>query len=428
MKVTLSILFALATLATCNNKPSLSVTANKKLQALLDNKEYFKLETQVKLYNDNLGDEKKLYYASFIDNVFNRNVDCINDVDRLLKNFPDQLPDSVKANMRRLQSDSYFKTYQYAKAAQTDSSTLKLYSKVLPNDYIEDLKKQILLRGALKNIAPQQTIIKNNTSIPWSHNKLGLIEIPVKCDSTVYNAVFDTRANISAITKTYAKKLGLHMLDVSFDESSGETGLKFKTSEGIADSLYISGILVKNVVFEVMPDSVLYFSGNKFQLNMIIGYPVIEQFGEIHIFKDGKITIPLIPAKSDLHNFALDGLDPIVALKKGNDTLDFQFDTGASSSLFYVSYLNKYKTEVIESGKKKMLGFYGAGGSQKKEAYVLSKINLTLGNKTVTVEGVDVLQQKIIPNEKFYGNIGQDFTKNFNEIIYNFKYMYIKGN
>jgi len=33
-----------------------------------------------------------------------------------------------------------------------------------------------------------------------------------------------------------------------------------------------------------------------------------------------------------------------------------------------VSYLNKYKTEVIESGKKKMLGFYGAGGSQKKRS------------------------------------------------------------
>src|SRR5882757_95040 len=365
MKVTLSILLLLATLAACNNKPSLSAAAAKKLQGLLDNKEYFKLETQAKLYKDSLGDEKKLYYASFIDNVFNRNIDCINNVERLLKNFPDQLPDSVKANMRRLQSDSYFKTYQYAKAAQTDSNTLKLYSKTLSKDDIEDLKKQILLRGALKNIAPQQTIIKSNTSIPWSHNKLGLIEIPVKCSSTVYNAVFDTRANISAITKTYAKKLGLHMLNVSFDESSGETGLKFKTSEGVADSIDIGGILIRNVVFEVMPDSVLYISAAKFQLNMIIGYPVIEQFGEVHIYKNGKMTIPLMPAKSNLHNFALDGLDPIVALKKDNDTLDFHFDTGASSSLFYVSYLNKYKTDIIKSAKKKTVGFFGAGGSQK---------------------------------------------------------------
>jgi len=427
MKITLSILFTLAILTACNNKASLSSAATKKLQSLLDNKEYFKLETQVNLYNDSLSQEKKLYYTSIIDNVFNRNIDCINDVDRLLKNFSDQLPDSIKVNMRRLQSDSYFKTYQYAKAAQTDSSILKLYSKASKDD-IEDLKKQILLHDALKNIAPQQMIIKSNTSMPWSHNKLGLVEIPVKFDTTIYNAVFDTRANISAITKTYAKKLSLHMLSVSFDESSGETGLKFKTSEGIADSLYIGNILVKNVVFEVMPDSVLYFPSAKFQLNIIIGYPVIEQFGEVHIYKNGKMSIPLTPAKSNLHNFALDGLDPIVALKKDNDTLDFQFDTGASSSLFYVSYLNKYKTEVIRSGKKKTVGFFGAGGSQKKEVYILPEINLTLGNKTVPVDNVDVLQQKIIPNEKFYGNIGQDFIRNFNEIIYNFKYMYINGN
>jgi hypothetical protein len=122
MKVRLSILFALATLTACNNKPSMSATASKKLQSLLDNKEYFKLETQVKLYNDSLGDDRKLYYASFIDNVFNRNIDCINDVDRLLKNFSGQLPDSDKADMRRLQSDSYFKIYQYAKAAQTETN------------------------------------------------------------------------------------------------------------------------------------------------------------------------------------------------------------------------------------------------------------------------------------------------------------------
>ncbi|EHQ30662.1 retropepsin-like aspartic protease [Mucilaginibacter paludis] len=428
MKATLSILLLLVTLAAYNHKPSLSAAAAKKLQNLLDNKEYFKLEAQTKLYKDSLDEEKNLYYSSIIDNVFNRNIDCINDVNRLLINFSDQLPDSVKVNMRRLQSDSYFKTYQYAKAAQTDSTTLKLYSKSLSKDVIEDLKKQILIRNALKDTPRQQSIIKRNTLLSWSHNKLGLIEIPVKCSSIVYNAVFDTRANISAITKTYAKKLGLHMLNVSFDESSGETGLKFKTTEGVADSIDIGGILIKNVVFEIMPDSVLYISAAKFQLNIIIGYPVIEQFGEVHIYNNGKMTIPLIPTKGNLHNFALDGLDPIVALKKGNDTLAFHFDTGASSSLFYVSYFNKYKTDIIKSAKKKTVGFFGAGGSQKKEVYVLPQINLTLGNKTVTMNGVDVLQQKIVPNEKFYGNIGQDFTKNFIEIIYNFKYMYVNGN
>lgn len=412
----------------CHNNAPLSKAAEKKLQTLLDNKEYFKLETQVKLYNDSLSDEKKLYYTAYLDNVFNHNIDCINAVDSLINNFAAQLPDSVKAEMRLLQSDSYFKTYQYAKAAQADSTILKLYAKALHKDHIDDIKNDLLLRGVLKNTAPQHTIIKNNTSIPWVHDRLGLIEIPVKCNSAVYNGIFDTRANISTITKTYAAKLGLHILNVSYDEGSGATGIKFKTGMGMADSLYIGDILVKNVVFQVMPDPILYIAPVKFQLNMIIGYPVIEQLGEVHIYKNGKMTIPVTPAKSSLHNFALDGLDPVIALKVGNDTLDFQFDSGASSSMFYVSYLNKYKADIIKTAKKKMVGFGGAGGSQKKEVYVLPKINFTLGDKTVTVDSVDVLQQKIVPDEKFYGNIGQDFTNSFNEIIYNFKYMYIKGN
>jgi len=177
-----------------------------------------------------------------------------------------------------------------------------------------------------------------------------------------------------------------------------------------------------------MTDSILYLAVVKFQLNIIIGFPVIEQLGEVHIFRNGKMTIPLTPTMSDLHNFVIDGLDPIIELKKGNDTLDFQFDSGASSSMLYVSYLNKYKSDVIRTAKKKTVGFGGAGGSQKKKVYVLPKISLTLGNKTVTVDSVDILQQKIVPDERFYGNIGQDFTSKFNEMIYNFKYMYIKGN
>ena len=57
----------------------------------------------------------------------------------------------------------------------------------------------------------------------------------------------------------------------------------------------------------------------------------------------------------------------------------------------------------------------------------MPKLDLVLGNKTITIDSVSVLTKRIVSNEKFYGNIGQDFTNQFNEVIYNFKYMYIKG-
>ena len=423
----LSTIITLFLLTACNTKKPLSAAGTKTLHTLLDDDDYFKLESKLKLYNDSLSDDKRLYFKSYVDNAFNRNMDCIADVDSLLKNYAANFPDSVKTALRRLQSDSYFKTYQYAKAAQSDSAVLKQYAKSLHKEDADDIKNDLLMRGALKNVAPQQTIIPNNTTIQYTRDKLGLIEIPVKCSNMIYNGIFDTRANVSTITKTYAAKLGLHILPVTYNESSGATGIVFKTGLGIADELNIGGIVVKNVVFQVTPDSILYIAPVKFQLNMIIGFPVIEQMKEVDIYKDGHMVVPQIPAQSDLHNFALNGLDPIISLKKGNDTLTFNFDSGASGSDFYVAYFNKYKADVLKNGIKKTMGFGGAGGAQKKTVYVLPKVSLTTGGQTVTVDSISVLDTKISPDEKLYGNIGQDFTNKFNEVIYNFKYMYMKG-
>ncbi|HEY4323011.1 MAG TPA: retropepsin-like aspartic protease [Mucilaginibacter sp.] len=402
-------------------------TAVARLKYLLDQKEYFKLEARFKIDAANIDDKNRLFFKSYIDNAFNRNLECIKDVDSLLKINTYELRDSEKVNLNRLQGDSYFKTFQYSKAAQNDSNVLKLYSNALSKDDVDDIKNDLIIRTALKKEAPQQTIIKNNSLLRWMKDELGLVEIPIISQSQTFSCIFDTRANISSITRTYAKKLGLRILNATYDEGSGITGIKFKTGIGIADSLFIGDIKVKNAVFQVMPDSILYFASVPFQINIIIGFPIIEQLQEVHIFKDGRMTIPLTPAKSDLHNFALDGLDPVISLKSGNDTLSFHFDSGASSSDLYSAYFEKYKKRILKTGVKKTVGFGGAGGMQKKEVYVLPNFDVTLGNKSVTVDSITVITKKIYPKEKFYGNIGQDFTNKFSEVIYNFKDMYIKG-
>ncbi|MDO3640392.1 retropepsin-like aspartic protease [Mucilaginibacter sp. L3T2-6] len=398
----------------------------KHLQSLLSQNEYFKLDAAFKSAVDKLSDADRLYFRAYLDNAFNRNEDCIRNVDSLIQ-LSARLPDTTKAALKRLQDDSYFKTFQYAKAARCDSDILKNYSHVLKKDVVDDIKNDLIIRAGLKNVPAQQTLIKTNTTISWKRDKIGLVNIPVTTHAQTVDAIFDTRANISSITQSYAKKLGLHMLDVTYNEGSGATGIQFKTGMGIADSLYIGDILVKNAVFQVMPDSILYIAPIKFQLNIIVGFPVIEQLQEVHIFKDGKMTIPLTPQKDNLHNFALNGLDPVIALQSGPDTLSFHFDSGASSSMLYESYFKKNKQEVLKAGFRKTVGFGGAGGTQKKEVWVLPKLNLRVGGRTVVIDSVSVLTKPIYPGEKFYGNIGQDFTGKFSELVYNFKFMYIKG-
>jgi len=401
---------------------------NKQLRELLDQKEYFRLETKLNILKDSIDNRQRLYFQAFVNNAFNRNEESIRDIDTLFKNYFSAITDSAKAALSLLQDDDYFKLYQYAKAAQSINTVLDNYVGVLDSEKISDIKNDLLIRNALQNIPPQEAIIRDSTVIHWKKDRIGLFEIPIKSKAKTYDCIFDTRANISSISQTYAAKLGLKMLDVSYEEGSGMTGIRFKTGLGIADSIYIGDILVRNVVFQVMPDSVLYLAPVKFSLNIIIGSPVIEALKEVHIYKDGRMLIPLIPLKKALHNFALDRLDPVISLKTDDDTLCFHLDMGASTTDLYYAYFEKHKSKILKEGIIKTIQIGGAGGIQKKDVYILPEFNVYLENKKITIDSVAVHTEKIYPGEKYYGNIGQDFAGKFNELILNFIDMYISAN
>ncbi|HUZ61145.1 MAG TPA: aspartyl protease family protein [Hanamia sp.] len=428
MKLTLLFYLLCLLLVSCsgNNsrKEAREHLISKQLQTLLDKGEYFKLESDLSFYKDSVDADDELYFQAFVNNSFNRNQEAMHDIDTLLKNAITS--DSIKSKLYMLLSDCYFKTFQYSKAAHNDSVLIKRFYQFMDSSKVADIKNDLIRYDALKDIPPQKTEIHGNTIIKWVKDRIGLIEIPVKCKDQMYHGIFDTRANISSISKTYADKLGLKMLNVSYDEGSGITGIQFKTGLGIADSLYIGNILVRNAVFQVMPDSILYLAPIKFAINMIIGFPIIEQLKEIHIFKNGQMLIPKYQTKSALHNLALDQLDPVISLKTDEDSLCFYLDTGAGNSVLYASYFNKYQSKIIEHLHKKIIQFGGAGGVKKKETYVLDSLQLWLDNKKVTLDSVDILSQKIYPGEKFYGNLGQDFTSRFNEFVLNFGYMYVE--
>ena len=413
-------------LASCSRFSS--IQKEKELQSLLDKKEYFRLRTALLQEGDEISDEKKIYFRAFVRNAFNENHQSAEDIEALLTQYASSFNDSIRANLLETQSDNYFKTFEYAKSARADSELLKHYQHILDSERVSDIKNDLVVRNALVNIPPQQVSITGSDTINWTKDKIGLMEIPVKKGDSVFSCIFDTRANISSITKTYAAKLGLKMLDASFDVGSGLTGITFKTGLGIADSIYIGNILIRNAVFQVMPDEVFYFATIKFSINVIIGYPVIQQLKEMHIYQDGKMIVPEHPAKSNLNNLAMDKLNPVLSVRTGNDTLCFHFDSGATSSDFYSTYFEKYKGKILSKGEKHTVETGGAGGSLKTEIYVLDSLNLYIGDKKAIIKdaGIRITPIDKHSNEKFYGNLGQDLVKQFNEMILNFDDMYIE--
>lgn len=405
-----------------------SQTPREKLDQLLATKDYFELRTLFRDVAATLSPYDRLYFQCYLDNAFNQNEDCIRHVDELLDNNG-QVADSVAGRLLRLRSNSYVKCYRYAAAAATDSILFHRYQTAFDSSELADIENDFVFRKALAAVSPQTIRLTRDEVIPWQKNKLNLITVPVSSGDSTFDAVFDTRADFSCITESYVNKLGVRKLDVSFDEGSGLTDISFKASLGVADSLYVGGILFKHVVFLVMPDESLHFKQGSFdfQLNLIVGAPVIEQLGEFHLRRSGTILVPLEQHSSSLHNLATEFYSPVVRLKTGADWLHFYLDLGAATSQLFYEFYDRYREKIERTGKKSTIHMAGAGGIVKRDVYELPSLDLSTGNKTVVLKKVSVLTKPIQNSSRHFGNIGQDFVQQFQELIFNFRDMYFSA-
>ena len=423
-----SILFLISFLifsCTQHNKKNIESESSieKTLQALLQNGEYFKLKTELQENQAKLSVDNLQFYQAFVESAFNHYPKSILLSKSLLEKSDSSLQDSTRVNLLLLLRDNYFKTYQYKKATETGQEILTNYKAIL-GDRLHDIENSLLIHEGLKDIPPQQIGLKK-VSLKWKYNKLGLIEIPIKTKTSTLGIVFDTRAHISTVTQSFAKKMGLRILDASFEESSGLTGIKFKSGLGVADTLYLGDMLIQNAVFQILPDEQLHFPSINYTLDGILGFQVITQLNEVQIYRDGDFIISPVSTTVNLNNLAFDGSTTVISVIQGTDTLSFHFDTGATGSEFYSNYFNRYKPEIIKNGKTDMVETGGAGGSVKTLDYILPTINLKIGEKKIELKDVAIHTTPSFKGQKYNGNIGQDVIAQFDEMVLNFEYMYL---
>jgi hypothetical protein len=408
--------------------PHTPTATEQKCQALLKQKDFFRLRDLLASGAEDISPENKSYYQAHTDNAFNRNQASDSAITQLFAEYR-HLTDSLKASLLLLKEDNDFKLGRYALAAEANKLLLTNYRTQLDSPDLDDVRNRALIENGLAGIPPQQTVFPDDTggtTIPWQRDLLGLIEIPVHMGDTSVSSIFDTRANISSIMETDAKRLGIRLLGTKYREGSGTTGNTFQVDLGVADSLRFGNILVKNVVFQVMPDSILYIAPFDFHLHVILGYPVIAQLREVHILRSGALVIPAQPTASTLHNLAMSGLDPVLRSTINRDTLLFDFDTGASSSVFYDNYYHRFEKEVRRDGDADSVSSGGAGGVIRQKVYILKEVRMNIGSQTAILKKVTVNNDPI-PNVKklTYGNLGQDLMQLFDETILNFQSMYI---
>ena len=396
----------------------------KQLNTLLEQKNYFKLRDLFVNRQCPLTKEKELYYKAHIAKAFGERARSMSLIKELMSNYAHQLPDSILVNILDIQAENYLYNYEYGQAAQLYELILTKYPNQLDSNEKATVANAKALFGSLSKVGPQIMHAHPTVTINSYRNKFNHLMTPVKSEGIEADFIFDTGANLSAISEHMAKKLNLKMIDQKVELGSS-TKIKVQTKLAVADSFYVGSILFEQVVFLVIPDEQLYFPQSKYQIEGIIGFPLIHAMEEMQMNKDGHICIPSLPKGKSLHNLMLVGLQPVVKLISGKKTLYFTFDTGAKNSELSYKYFKENKANVEKYGQFQQNLHSGVGGTEKSSEYMLSKFPIRLGSKSAVLAKIPVKLEEYEFNNEFDGNLGQDVFMKFNTLIINFKYMYV---
>jgi len=374
------------------------------LDALSRSRQYFDLRDRIKQVKS--GEPEVVYYRAQVAEKFNQPAEA----NRLYKLYLDASAKRREESMRAM-------AFNYAKlgAYRQASETYRALDRSSPDADLANVRK---LWGALSHIPPQTVAFPADSDIPISRS----FNVPIVSNGQSLPFIFDTGANISTVSESYAKRLGLIVIP-SRVMVGGITGASTPARLGVSKHLRLGNAVVRNAVFLIFADKDLFIKSANFQLNGILGFPVISAMREITLTRDGRLKIPAKPKSQSIGNLALDGLTPLVLGRYGSHRLTFALDSGANTSMLYPAFLGRFERAVSiwESGTHR---FAGVGSAAEIPAYIGKDLKLRIGGQDVNFARIPVLKQTTTANSRtLHGNLGQDMIRQFESMTLNFKTM-----
>lgn len=294
------------------------------------------------------------------------------------------------------------------------------YNDLLTEEERTDLKNNLKIWTALEKQPGQKVVRNGNTRVKMKKDIANLKNLTIKTGKDSMNFIFDTGANISTVSASMAKRLKMRIIPADIDVDA-ITGIAVKADLAVCEKLTFGNITVENAVFLVFADQALSFPQISYQINGILGFPVIESLKEVQLTQDDYFIVPEKETKiSGPSNMAIDGLTPLIFV----DGKHFTFDTGADHTILYAPFYQENKKNIDAQYKPSKISMGGAGGKAEYDGFKVNHTFHILG-KEIPLKGISLLKSKI-NKENVYGNMGQDVIRQFNTMTLNFDQMFIK--
>ena len=390
-----------------------------KLIDLFRQKRFFELRDQIESSRGR-SSSGSLFYQGAIANKFNQIKESVEFLQQYLKSAN---PTGERLrNCYELLGDNFAKSYEYQRAAEKFGWLMKNCSDAYTAEKRQNLEYRYSLWNAVKDTPAQTISFLDNTQIKADRTKSNYLQFPVEINGQKEKFIIDTGANLSCVSKSTARKFGLEIIDC--DISVGTiTDIRVNSKLAVAPKMRFGNVELENVIFFLFEDKELFLEKSNFQVNGVIGYPVLQACRQISVAKTDILFIPAEYTASPTaeQNLCFDDMMPLLNLTYKNQPMTFIFDSGCRKSQFWNKFLEFDKDEIIKSAKLKKTDVGGAGGRREIKAYIMDKIEFPVSQKNVSLEKSKVFSESINEfNRNFFGNIGQDFMMQFDKLTVDF--------
>jgi hypothetical protein len=329
-------------------------------------------------------------------------------------------PAQAKIAWRTL-ADTYTKQFRYAQAADTYRQLLERLGPSISEDERNDADGTRRMVDALRK-APAQTISSaGGFVVPTRRNAVNTIEAPITIAGRLEHWILDTGANISIVTRSKARQLGLTL-------SRGTTpvhtfsGAVTDCHLAVIPSLRIGQAELRNVAVLVIEDKDFYIAPARFQMQAILGYPVLAALGRITFHADGRFEArpSIVSTQATGSRLLLEELTPLVVVGTSRGKQLFRLDTGATNSYLTVRYWYDHQDEFAgqKQGESQM---DGGNGMRTIPSYTAKNVMLDLGGVPVTLRDMTVFARPHAGDSEYaYGHLGQNALAQFRSYTLDF--------
>jgi hypothetical protein len=366
---------------------------------------------------------------SYFEGVLANRTGQIDDSIRLLR---DALPSIRKSSPSRAAialetlTDDYNKKFLYAEADRAYKDLLEHFSGQLGGEQLQGTKDDAGVAHLLREAPPQTITWQGLTRLKTRRDSIGSIVTELTVNGVREQWLLDTGANLSVVSRSFARRLGLKPLPGFGQTMSGPTGIENPLQVAILPVLQMGSSTLHNVVLLILDDANLNIKllNQSYQINAIIGYPVFQAMGAVTFLHDGGLEAgAAVQHSADETTMYMNLLMPVIECGVGGRTLPFSFDTGASGTLLSIRYYEQFRGEAA-TWKEGENATAGAGGMVRRKIYLQPKLGLAVGKKVATIKNVPIFPTAIgSDRDELYGNLGQDMVAGFASFTLDFSKM-----